>query len=158
MKMLAVAIASLVVMGSPAQAQEAKAMQTSTPMLGREDVRSVAPALNQYTHDRLLGDVWKRPGLGPRDRSIVTLAVLIARNQTIEMPYHFSLALDNGVKPREISEIITHLAFYSGWANAMSAVAAAKNVFAARRIGVDQLPATSVTLLPIDEAAEAQRA
>jgi 4-carboxymuconolactone decarboxylase len=123
-----------------------------------EDVRSVAPALEAYTQNRLLGDVWKRPGLAPRDRSIVTLAALIARNQTIEMPYHVNLALDNGVKPREISEIITHLAFYAGWANAMSAVAVAKDAFAARHIGADQLPAASVTLLPIDEAAEAQRA
>jgi 4-carboxymuconolactone decarboxylase len=57
--------------------------------------------------------------LSPRDRSIVTLAALIARNQTIEMAQYMNLALDNGVKPREISEIITHLAFYSGWANAM---------------------------------------
>ncbi|HEY5777704.1 MAG TPA: carboxymuconolactone decarboxylase family protein, partial [Terrimicrobiaceae bacterium] len=88
-----------------------------------EDVRAVSPALERYTQGPLLGDLWKRPDLSPRDRSIVTLAVLIARNQTIEMPYHFNLALDNGVKPGEISEIITHLAFYSGWANAMSAVA-----------------------------------
>jgi 4-carboxymuconolactone decarboxylase len=83
---------------------------------------------------------------------------LIARNQTIEMPYHLSLALDNGVKPSEISEIITHLAFYSGWANAMSAVAVAKDVFAQREIGADQLPAASGPLLPLDEAAEADRA
>ena len=92
-------------------------------ILTREDIRKVAPALDHYTQDRLLGDIWKRPGLAPRDRSIVTLAALIARNQTVEMPYHFNLALDNGVKPREVSEIITHLAFYTGWANAMSAVA-----------------------------------
>jgi 4-carboxymuconolactone decarboxylase len=133
-------------------------MTGSKPMLTYEDVRKVAPALQAYTQNRLLGDVWKRPGLAPRDRSIVTLAALIARNQTIEMPYHFNLALDNGVKPREISEIITHLAFYSGWANAMLAVAIAKDIFAARHIGADQLPAASVTSLPIDEAAEAQRA
>jgi len=74
------------------------------------------------------------------------------------MPYHFDLALDNGVKPREISEMITHLAFYAGWANAMAAVAIANDVFAARHIGADQLPAVSVTPLPIDEAAEAKRA
>jgi 4-carboxymuconolactone decarboxylase len=127
-------------------------------MLTYEDVRKVAPALEAYTQNRLLSDVWKRPGLAPRERSIVTLAALIARNQTIEMPFHLNLALDNGVKPREISEIITHLAFYSGWANAMSAVAVAKDVFAARNIGADQLPAASVTPLPIDETTEAQRA
>jgi 4-carboxymuconolactone decarboxylase len=133
-------------------------MTGSKPMLTYEDVRKVAPPLEAYTRNRLLGDVWKRPGLAPRDRSIVTLAALIARNQTIEMPYHFNLALDNGVKPREISEIITHLAFYAGWANAMAAVAIAKDVFAARHIGANQLPADSVTPLPIDEAAEAKRA
>ena len=118
----------------------------------------VAPALEKYTQGALLGDVWQRPGLSARDRSIVTLAALIARHQTIEMPYYFGLALDSGVKAREISEIITHLAFYSGWANAMSAVAVAKDVFAERRIGADQLPAASPALLPLDEAAEAQRA
>src|SRR5207244_9374823 len=103
-------------------------------------------------------DVWKRPDLTPRDRSIVTLAALIARNQTIEMTYYLNLALDNGVKPREISEIITHLAFYSGWENAMSAFAAAKDVFAQRGIKADELAAASPKLLPLDEAAEAQRA
>jgi 4-carboxymuconolactone decarboxylase len=158
MKLQTAAVAMLSLIAMPTARAEETAMTGSKPILTYEDVRKVAPALEAYTQNRLLGDVWKRPDLAPRDRSIVTLAVLIARNQTIEMPYHFNLALDNGVQPREISEIITHLAFYSGWANAMSAVAAAKNVFAARRIGVDQLPAASVTLLPIDEAAEAQRA
>ena len=78
---------------------------------------------------------WKRPDLSPHDRSIVTLAALIARNQTGQMPYYLNLALDNGVKPGEISEIITHLAFYSGWENAMSAVVIAKEEF--RKRGVD---------------------
>ena len=127
-------------------------------MRGLNDIRTVAPALEKYTQERLLGDVWKRPGLSPRDRSIVTLAALIARQQTIEMPYYLNLALDNGVKPREVSEIITHLAFYSGWANAVSAVAAAKEVFAQRQIGTDELPAASPRLLALDQAAEAQRA
>jgi 4-carboxymuconolactone decarboxylase len=122
------------------------------------DIRAVAPALEQYAQDRLFGEVWKRPGLSPRDRSVVTLAVLIARNQTLEMPYYVNLALDHGVKPAEISEIITHLAFYSGWANAMSAVAATKDVFAKRRIGSDQLPPVSPQLLPLNEAAEKERA
>ena len=88
----------------------------------------------------------------------MTLATLIARNLTIEMPYYLNLALDNGVKPSEISEIITHLAFYSGWANAMSAVAVAKDIFAQRGIGADQLPAASPQPLPLDQAAEAIRA
>jgi len=128
------------------------------PMLTLEDVRMVAPALERYTQGPLLGDLWKRPDLSPRDRSIVTVAALIACHQTIEMPYYFNLGLDNGVKPSELSEIITHLAFYAGWGNAMSAVAVAKELFGKRGIGADHLPPASGELLPIDEAAEAQRA
>ena len=157
MKTLPAAIALLSLMAMPSARAEETASMTGKLMLTNEDVRTVAPALEAYTQSRLLGDVWKRPDLARRDRSIVTLAALIARNQTIEMPFHFNLALDNGVKPREISEIITHLAFYSGWANAMSAVAIAKGIFAARHIDADQLPAASVALLPLNEAAETQR-
>src|SRR5213082_2498600 len=101
----------------------------------------VAPALEKYTRHTLLANLWKRPDLTVRDRSLATLSALIARDQTIDMPFYLNLALDSGVKPSEISEVITHLAFYSGWANAMSAVAVAKDVFAARNIGNDQLPA-----------------
>jgi 4-carboxymuconolactone decarboxylase len=122
------------------------------------DVRRVAPALERYREGTLLGDLWKGPDLSPRDRSLVTAAALIARNQTIEMPYHFRLALDNSVRPSELSELITHLAFYSGWANAMSAVAVAADVFTERQIGLDQLPPASGELLPLDQAAEAKRA
>ncbi len=141
----------------PTQAGAARAAEGSQPMPTGEDVPMVSPALEKYTQGPL-ADLWKRPGLAPRDRSIVTLAALIARNQTNEMPQYLSLALDNGVKPREISEIITHLAFYSGWANAMAAVGAAKEIFARRGIGPDQLPAATPQPLPLDEAAEAQRA
>src|SRR5258708_10284525 len=159
MKLQIAVIALLSLMTLPlARAEETAAMIGSKPTLTHEDVRKVAPALEAYTQNRLLGEVWKRPGLAPRDRSIVTLAALIARNQTIEMPYHFNLALDNGVKPREISEIITHLAFYAGWANAMSAIAIAEDVFAARHLGAYQLPAVSAPPLPIDEGAEVKRA
>src|SRR6058998_1911493 len=119
-----------------------------------KEIPMVAPALEKYAQGPV-AELWKRPGLSPRDRSIVTVAALIARNQTIEMPYYFDLALDNGVKPREISEIITHLAFYSGWENAISAVAVAKGVFADRKIGADQLPSASPALLPLDNDAEA---
>ncbi len=89
---------------------------------------------------------------------MVIIAALIARNQTIEMPYHFNLAIDNGVKPHEISEIITHLAFYSGWANAMAAVAVAKDVFAYRKIRADRLPHAEPALLPLNKEAEGKRA
>ena len=96
--------------------------------------------------------------LSPRDRSIVTVAAFIARNQTIAMPHYFNEALGHHVKPSELSEIITHLAFYSGWPNALSAVAIARDTFAQRRIVLEQLPAASPELLPIDEAAERKRA
>jgi 4-carboxymuconolactone decarboxylase len=162
MKLLAVTAMSLVMVApSLAQAQHTGAMPESEafpPMLTLDDVRMVSPALERYTQGPLLGDLWKRADLSPRDRSIVTLAALIARNQVIEMPYHVALALDNGVKPAEISEIVTHLAFYSGWANAMAAVVVVKDIFAERGIGADQLPPATPELLPIDEAAEAQRA
>jgi 4-carboxymuconolactone decarboxylase len=121
------------------------------------ETTTVAPGLEKYAQVAI-AELWKRPGLSPRDRSIVTIAAIIARNQTIEMPYHLNLALDNGVKPREISEIITHLAFYSGWANAMSAIGVAKDLFAQRKIGSDQLPAASPPLLPLDKESEAKRA
>jgi 4-carboxymuconolactone decarboxylase len=123
-----------------------------------EDVRAVAPALQDYAQKFVHGDLWKRPGLSPRDRSIVTVAALIARNQTAELPYYLGLSLDSGVKPSEISEIITHLAFYTGWANAVDAIPAAKEIFESRNIGADQLPPASGPQLPLDEAAEKQRA
>lgn len=104
-----------------------KKPKTLPSVLTYDDVRAVSPALEHYTKGALLDGLWKRPELSPRDRSVVTVAALIARIQTIEMPFNFSLALDNGVKPAELSEIITHLAFYSGWASAMSAVAVAKD-------------------------------
>ena len=150
MKFLAATLATMSMLAS------ASAQADQTKM--REDVRLVAPALEKYAAGTLLGDMWKRPGLSVRDRSIVTLAALIARNQTIEMAYYLNVALDNGVKPAEISEIITHLAFYSGWSNAMAAVAVAKDVFAERKIAADQLPVASPTLLAINETAEADRA
>lgn len=123
-----------------------------------DDLRSVAPALEKFTRDRLNGEVWNRPGLSPRDRGIVTLAALVARNQTAAFPDALKQALDNGVKPSEVSELITHLAFYSGWGNALGAVALTKDVFAARGVGTGQLPLATEKLLPLNEAAEAQRA
>ena len=131
---------------------------TLPAILSYDDVSAVSPALEHYTKDALLGGLWKRPGLSPRDRSVVTVATLIARIQTVEMPFHFAFALDNGVKPAELSEIITHLAFYAGRANAMSAVAVAKDIFHQRGLGVDQLPPAQDKPLPINEEAEKQRA
>src|SRR5438270_4608618 len=158
MKLMAVAIAALSLISTTwAQGRDTQNGRKSKPMQTVNDITIVAPALEKYAQGPL-AELWKRAGLTPRDRSIITIAALIARNQTIEMPHYFNLALDNGVKPREISEIITHLAFYSGWANAMSAVAVAKDVFANRKIGADQLPPASPALFPLDKEAEAKRA
>jgi 4-carboxymuconolactone decarboxylase len=158
MRALATAAVSLcLVVQAPAQKAATK-MEGAETMPTTEDIRAVAPALEKYAKGVVVGDLWKREGLSARDRSIITVAALIARDQTVELPYYFNLALDNGVKPAEISEIITYLAFYTGWANAMDAVPAAKDVFKGRNIGADQLPPASGPQLPLDEAAEAQRA
>jgi len=158
MKLMAVLIAALTLVSTTVvQGQHTPTGRKSKPMQTNNDITMVAPGLEKYAQGPL-AELWKRPGLTPRDRSIVTISALIGRNQTIEMPYYFNLALDNGVKPRELSEIITHLAFYAGWENAMSAVAVAKVVFADRKIGADQLPAASPSPLPLDKEAEAKRA
>jgi 4-carboxymuconolactone decarboxylase len=122
------------------------------------DPRSIAPAFARYNDDTLLGDVWRRPGLSPRDRGLVTAAALVARGQTVEMAFYFELALDSGVRPAELSELVTHLAFYAGWANATCAAKVAQDVLARRGVGADQLPAAAGPRLPLDEAREAQRA
>lgn len=162
MKPLAVILAAAsLTLAACAQTGTATDFQTprSEPVAPtQEELRQVAPALAHYTSTAVLDGLWKRPGLSPRDRSIVTLSVLIARNQAIELPFHFNLALDNGVKPREIAELITHLAFYSGWGNATSAAAVARIVFERREINAGLLPPAAVDLLPLNEAAEAQRA
>jgi 4-carboxymuconolactone decarboxylase len=133
-------------------------LSSGAVVLSKSDVQSVSPALESYTESKLLGEVWKRPGLSARDRSIVTVAALISRNQTVEMPFYFNLALDNGIKPSELSEVIFHLAFYSGWPNAMAAVGIAKDIFAKRGIGTDRLPEVSPKLLAIEPNAESARA
>ena len=100
MKLIAVTIAALsLISTSWAQGDQTKNGRKSKPMQALNDSRTVAPALEKYAQGPVT-ELWKRPGLTPRDRSIVTIAALIARNQTIEMPYYFNLALDNGVRPR----------------------------------------------------------
>jgi len=89
----------------------------------------IAPALADITQKVLFGDVWKRPGLSPRDRSLITIASLISLYRSNELPFHLDLALKNGVTREEISEVITHLAFYAGWPPASTAVAIARKCF-----------------------------
>ena len=89
----------------------------------------VSPHLVELTQDVLFGDVWERPELSKRDRSIATLAVLIAKFRTDELRSHIHRALDNGVTEAEIGELICHLAFYGGWPAAASAVDVAQQAF-----------------------------
>jgi 4-carboxymuconolactone decarboxylase len=90
---------------------------------------ATAPALADYTQNVLFGDVWKRPGLSPRDRSLITVASLVSLYRTNEMPFHIKKALENGVTQEEIVEVITHLAFYAGWPTANTAVPIAQRAF-----------------------------
>jgi 4-carboxymuconolactone decarboxylase len=77
--------------------------------------------LAQLGADVLFGDVWERPGLGKRDRSLITVAALVAAYRPQQMPFHMKRALENGVQPEELVELVTHLAFYAGWPSAVSA-------------------------------------
>ena len=90
-----------------------------------------APALVHYTDEVLFGDVWERPGLTARDRSLITVAALLTGGNTEQLTFHLAYAKQNGLTEAELIEAITHLAFYAGWPKAMSAMAVAKQVFAA---------------------------
>jgi 4-carboxymuconolactone decarboxylase len=89
----------------------------------------VAPKLVSLTDDVLFGDVWERSELTPRDRSLVTITALVAGGNTEQLPFHLGLGRQNGLTQTEIVEAITHLAFYTGWPKAMSAITAAKQTF-----------------------------
>ena len=88
-----------------------------------------APALVHFTDDVLFGEVWTRPELSPRDRSLITITVLAAAGNTEQLPFHLGLARRNGLTETEVTEAITHLAFYAGWPRAMSAMTVAKQAF-----------------------------
>ena len=88
-----------------------------------------SPKLAELTDDVLFGDMWARAELSPRDRSLVTVAALIANGNTEQLPGHLNLARENGLSETELSEVMTHLAFYAGWPRAVSAILVAKEVF-----------------------------
>jgi 4-carboxymuconolactone decarboxylase len=90
---------------------------------------AVVPGIVQYTTDVLFRDLWLRPDLAPRDRSLVTVSTLIASGQVTQIPYHLNRAMDNGLTQPQAAEVITHLAFYVGWPSAFSALPVAKEVF-----------------------------
>jgi 4-carboxymuconolactone decarboxylase len=126
-------IAVLVGLSGPAQTQqtkEAPAMAKTGQTRAQQLMGDVAPKLAELTDNVLFGDIWERPGLAKRDRSLVTISALIAMNRPDQLRSHLALARQNGVTETEIVEAITHLAFYAGWPNAVSAVAVAREVFA----------------------------
>jgi 4-carboxymuconolactone decarboxylase len=92
------------------------------------ELAAIAPKLVELTDDVLFGDVWERPGLSPRDRSLVTVGVLAALYRSEQLGHHLNTALDNGLSVEELSEAITHLAFYAGWPNAMTAINQLKKI------------------------------
>jgi 4-carboxymuconolactone decarboxylase len=140
-----------------AQQPQAQSMTRSAPVLApAETLQAGAPALGTYT-DTVLGELWQRTDLSPRDRSMATVAALIAGGSSEMLPSSLERALDSGIKPSELNEIIAHLAFYTGWPNAVSAAAVAKGVFTARGLGSDQLSSGLTELAKEEEAARKQR-
>ena len=95
----------------------------------RSVMAEISPKLAEVTADVLFGDVWERPGLSKRDRSLITVATLIALYRTDQLRGHLRRALENGVTKEEIGEVINHMAFYAGWPTAANAVGVAKEVF-----------------------------
>jgi 4-carboxymuconolactone decarboxylase len=102
---------------------------SSKPSAPQSIIGDTAPKLLELTDNVLLGDVWERPELSKRERSLITVSALISLNRTEQLPFHLNKALENGVTRDELVEVITHLAFYAGWPNAMTAVRIAKEVF-----------------------------
>ena len=98
----------------------------------REIIQEISPRLAEISADVLFGDVWERPALSKRDRSLITVATLIALYRTDQLRGHIGRALDNGVTKDEIGEVIMHQAFYGGWPVAANASKVAKEVFDAR--------------------------
>jgi 4-carboxymuconolactone decarboxylase len=111
----------------PSKSQGAKDMNKE-PSAIKKILGDFSPKLVQLTDDVLFGDVWERPELSKRDRSLVTVAALIAGGNAEQLPFHLKRARENGLTEAELIETITHLAFYSGWPKAMSAITVAREV------------------------------
>jgi 4-carboxymuconolactone decarboxylase len=113
------------------EASKGSAEPASTqPSRAQRLLGDVAPKLAQLTDDVLFGDVWARPGLSRRDRSLVTVSALIAMNRPEQLRSHLKLGLDNGLSKDELAEALTQLAFYAGWPSALTAAGVAREVFA----------------------------
>jgi 4-carboxymuconolactone decarboxylase len=99
------------------------------PSPTQQMIGDFAPKLVELTDNVLFGDICERPGLSKRDRSLITVAALVSLYRTEQMAFHLGRALENGVTEDELIEVITHLAFYAGWPNAMTAIGTARRVF-----------------------------
>jgi 4-carboxymuconolactone decarboxylase len=150
MKKPVVAAIAALALATPVEAQERKSVAPKA-------MQAVAPGLASYTDDVLFGDVWISPALSPRDRSLVTVSVLIATGKTVQLAGHLGRALDNGVRPVEIAGSVTQLAFYTGWPNAVSSVEVIDKVFTERGVDMAALraPVTANLSLPASDAARA---
>lgn len=95
---------------------------TPEPGYGQRHLADIAPKLARLTDEVLFGDVWQRPGLSPRERSLITVAALAALGRVEQLPFHLARARDNGLDRGQLAEAITHLAFYAGWPCAVSAL------------------------------------
>jgi 4-carboxymuconolactone decarboxylase len=113
--------------GTPLRAPEAS--PSAGPPPSQKAIGDFAPKLAQVTDDVLYGDIWERPELSKHDRSLVTVAALIALNRPEQLRSHILRARGNGVTQQEVVETITHLAFYAGWPNAVNAIGVAKEIF-----------------------------
>jgi 4-carboxymuconolactone decarboxylase len=126
--------------GAPVRAQESESAApvrsgpgvSVQPTPAQRLIGDFAPKLVELTDNVLFGDVWARPELSPRDRSLVTVSALVAMNRPDQLQSHLARARENGVTQEELIEAITHLAFYAGWPNAITAISVAKEVFQAK--------------------------
>jgi 4-carboxymuconolactone decarboxylase len=149
---------------TPAQPQVAREQQSQpvnqTQAPGRPSgplQQRIAPGLATLTDDVLFGDVWRRAELSPRDRSLVTISVLIATGKTAQLAGHLGRALSNGVKPSEASALLAHLAIYCGWPSAVSALEVYEQVYSARKVDTTSLGAASPRLpAPVSDAVRAK--
>jgi len=121
------AVALSAATSASAQAPASPLSKPATP--AQQMFGEISPKFAELTDNVLFGDVWERPGLSKRDRSLVTVSALIAMNRPDQLRPHMIRARDNGVTQEELIETITHLAFYAGWPSAVTAIAVAKDVF-----------------------------
>lgn len=130
-------------LASPLAVTVLLALQTTPAPAPRapQSMHEIAPPLAAYTDTLLFGDVWKRPGLSPRDRSLVTVSALIGGGKAAQLTSHLGIGLDHGLSPDQLSALITNAAFHSGWPNAVSAIAVAQEVFKKRGVPVSRSPA-----------------